>query len=84
MNSFNDPQKSLEESLQRLKLDYVDMLLLHFSFSLWDTKSPLHVVWPKMEALVDQGLAKCIGVSNFNVQLTADLLCYARIPPACN
>ena len=84
MNSFDNPQKSIEESLQRLKLNYVDMLLLHSPFSLWDTKSPLHVVWPKMETLVDQGLTKSIGVSNFNVQLIADLLCYARIPPACN
>ena len=37
-----------------------------------------------MEALVDAGLAKNIGVSNFNCQLLMDLLKVARIKPAVN
>ena len=44
----------------------------------------MHVLWAKMEALVDLGLARSIGVSNFNVQLISDMLTYARIPPAVN
>ena len=37
-----------------------------------------------MEALVDKGLVKSIGVSNFNIQMLWDMLSYARIPPAVN
>lgn len=37
-----------------------------------------------MEALVDAGLVKNIGVSNMTSQLLYDLLSYARIPPAVN
>ena len=37
-----------------------------------------------MENLVDAGLVKSIGVSNFNVQLMWDMLSYARIKPAVN
>ena len=35
-----------------------------------------------MEALVGKGLAKSIGISNFNGQLIMDLLRYAKIKPA--
>jgi diketogulonate reductase-like aldo/keto reductase len=37
-----------------------------------------------MENLVDKGLAKSIGLSNFNMQLISDMLTYARIRPFCN
>lgn len=37
-----------------------------------------------MEALVDKGLVKHIGVANFPVVLLHDLLSYSRIPPAVN
>jgi len=37
-----------------------------------------------MEALVDQGLVKSIGVSNFNVQMLWDMLSYSRIKPVIN
>ena len=45
---------------------------------------PMHKIWAQMEALVDKGLVKSIGVSNFNVQLLWDLLSYARIKPVVN
>ena len=37
-----------------------------------------------MEELVDQGLVKSIGISNFNVQAIWDLLTYCRIKPVVN
>jgi diketogulonate reductase-like aldo/keto reductase len=37
-----------------------------------------------MEALVDEGLTKSIGVSNFNAQLLWDILTYARHKPVVN
>ena len=44
----------------------------------------MHKIWAQMEALVDKGLVKSIGVSNFNVQLVWDMLSYCRIKPAVN
>lgn len=43
---------------------------------------PLHETWAAMEALVDKGLVRQIGVCNYNSGLIHDLMSYARIKPA--
>ncbi|MEO1731486.1 MAG: aldo/keto reductase [Pseudomonadota bacterium] len=43
---------------------------------------PLHATWAAMEALVEKGLVKQIGVCNYNSGLLHDLMSYARIKPA--
>ena len=87
---FHDQHRAVElavkESLARLKLDYIDLYLIHWPDSFFDAtaKVPLHILWGNLEVLVDRGLIKSLGVSNFNVQLLADLLTYARHKPVCN
>jgi 2,5-diketo-D-gluconate reductase A len=49
-------------SLKRLKLDYVDLLLIHWPFAVRD----LYVqTWQAMEDIRAEGRARAIGVSNF-------------------
>jgi D-xylose reductase len=43
---------------------------------------PIHETWRAMEGLVQSGLVRNIGVSNFNTSLLRDLLSYAEIRPA--
>lgn len=43
---------------------------------------PLNETWAAMEALVDSGLARQIGVCNYSTGLLHDLMSYARIKPA--
>ncbi|CAI2373207.1 unnamed protein product [Moneuplotes crassus] len=89
-SGFENPVKALRESLGRLNLKYVDMYLIHWPIPEFEEdkktfkKTPMHQVWQGMERCVELGIAKSIGVSNFNVQLLIDMLAYAKIPPTCN
>lgn len=80
---YKDVAGAMDKSLKKLKLDHVDMFLVHWPAS-YVSKKPLHVLWPEMEALVKSGKTKSIGVASFNTQLLWDLLSYAEIPPAVN
>ena len=63
----NDVERYLRESLARLQLNYVDCYLIHWTFNLYaPTPVPMHKLWHNMENMVDMGLTKSIGVSNFN------------------
>lgn len=55
--------KSLEESLKKLKTDYVDLVLVHWPFPEYELEQ---LIEPVMEAQ-DKGMARLIGVSNFTV-----------------
>lgn len=48
------------------------------------TKVPIRETWEAMEEICEAGLAKNIGVSNFQGSLLIDVLRYARIEPAVN
>lgn len=54
---------SLDESLERLKLDYVDLYLIHAPFD----EAQLLDQWRGLVKLKEQNKARAIGVSNFNI-----------------
>ena len=82
-----DPEKALKTSLDKLKLSYVDLYLDHWpcgkdytgenKFELVSVKD----MWPKFESLVDKGMTKSIGVSNYNVQNILIVLSIWKIKP---
>lgn len=84
-------------TLNKLHLNYLDCYLMHWpiAFKEGDEKYPLDKTnqiifssvdfidtWQSMEKLVDAGLCRSIGISNFNIEQVARLLKAARIPPA--
>ncbi|MGC8561957.1 MAG: aldo/keto reductase [Thermoplasmata archaeon] len=52
---------SVKESLRRLGLDYLDILQLHA----WDPLTPLEETMSTMNHLVEEGLIRYVGISNF-------------------
>ena len=66
-SDFANVGEALKTSLKNLQLDYVDMYLIHWPLGFYcEPKMPVHKVWPQMEDMVDKGLTRGIGVSNFN------------------
>jgi len=51
---------------------------------IFDTTTSLEETWKSMEQLVDAGLVRSIGVSNFNAQQIGIILACCRIRPAVN
>ncbi|KAK5650296.1 hypothetical protein RI129_001325 [Pyrocoelia pectoralis] len=101
-NTFHSPhlvEGALKKSLENLRLDYLDLYLIHWPFGYKeggdlfpvDTDGNLQFsdvnfvdTWKSMEKLVEQGLVKSIGVSNFNKRQIEAILNVATIRPAIN
>ncbi|CAI2376458.1 unnamed protein product [Moneuplotes crassus] len=87
---YEDPVKACQKTLKALKLDYLDLFMVHWPMPDFEKdkktfkRTPMYQVWQGMEECVRLGLTKSIGVSNFGVQMMIDMLTYADIPPACN
>ena len=71
---------STEESLNKLQLDHVDLLLLHWPNPKFDLGESLDA----MKQLLAKGKTKAIGVSNFPVALMREAVEVHKAPIACN
>ena len=88
---------ALQASLNRIGLDTADLYLVHtpFAFKPGDDQDPrdihgaviyddgvtLQETWAAMEALVDEGLTRAIGLSDIDVESTRRIVNSARIKP---
>ncbi|XP_061187906.1 aldose reductase-related protein 2-like [Saccostrea echinata] len=96
-------KRSLEISLKKLQLSYLDLYLVHFPIPLaydgndnnvfpqtetggWKAadKWDLLGTWKAMEELVDLGLTKSIGVSNFSISQIERICKVAKHKPVTN
>jgi alcohol dehydrogenase (NADP+) len=90
-----DVEVNCRDSLTKLGTDYLDLYLIHWPVCLNKGHPmppgptdycdvPIEETWKAMEALVEKGLVKAIGLSNFSVQRMEKILSFATIKPAMN
>jgi diketogulonate reductase-like aldo/keto reductase len=70
---------SLKESLTKLQMDYVDLLLIH-----WPINTEFFETWRAFEDIKKEGLAKSIGVSNYDMVHIQYLATQAHEMPVLN
>jgi len=73
-----NPERALETSLRKLKLDHVDLYLIHYPVR------ERRQSWRVFERLKQQGKASSIGVSNFTIRHLTELLADTDTVPAIN
>lgn len=73
---FGDPQKAIEESLAKLDLGYVDLLLLHHPGN-GDVAA-----YRTLEKAVEEGAVRSIGLSNWYIKELTEFLPKVDVIPA--
>ena len=76
---LGDVEGSLQRSLDRLSLDYIDLYLIH-----WPVPGCFLNTWKDMEKILESGRALSIGVSNFEIRPLEELRRVSGIVPAVN
>lgn len=88
----------LQKTLEDLNIKYLDLFLIHWPVSLKPGTAfpksvndfiapeymPIEETWKGMEEVLEQGLARHIGLSNFNVQKVENLLSNCNYMPEVN
>lgn len=75
---YEKAKASVEESLEKMKLDYIDLVLLHQPFK------DYHGAYRALVDLYKEGKIKAVGVSNFYPDRLVDLCLDADVVPAVN
>lgn len=75
---FERTRDAIDASLRRLRLDHLDLYLIHQPFG------DVHGSWRAMEAAHRAGKLRAIGVSNFHPDRLMDIMAFNEITPAVN
>lgn len=75
---YEKTKASIAESMEKLKTDYLDLVLLHQPFS------DYYGAWRALEELYDAGKIRAIGISNFYADRMVDFAAFNRIKPMVN
>lgn len=75
---YERTRDAIDKSLARLKLDYLDLYLIHQPYA------DVHGSWRAMEEAYKAGKLRAIGLSNFEPDRLMDIMAFNEIKPAIN
>ncbi|MFB5761580.1 aldo/keto reductase [Paenibacillus medicaginis] len=75
---YEKAKASIQESMDKLQLDYLDLVLIHQPFN------DYYGTYRAMEELYKEGKIKAIGLSNFYPDRYVDLVEFSEVVPAVN
>jgi 2,5-diketo-D-gluconate reductase A len=75
---YERTREAIDQSLQRLQLDYLDLYLIHQPFG------DVHGAWRAMEEAYRDGKLRAIGLSNFQPDRLMDIMAFNEVKPAVN
>ncbi len=75
---YEECRKSVLESMEKLRTDYIDLMLLHQPFG--DT----YGAWRALEELYREGKLRAIGISNHYADRMVEFASFVSIPPMVN
>lgn len=73
---YDDVLATCEKNLDELGVDYLDLYLIHWP----DPEAPMAETFRALARLVDEGMTRTIGVSNFMVEHLTEALAVAEVP----
>jgi methylglyoxal/glyoxal reductase len=76
---FDHTLRAFDQSLNKLRLDVVDLYLIH-----WPVRAHRRATWLALERIYAEGRVRAIGVSNYYPAHLDELFTYAGITPAVN
>ena len=83
---FDNTMRAFEKSLKKLKMDYLDLYLIHWPANALQFDEPHKINLDTYRALIslyEQGMVKAIGVSNFKPHHIEPLM-YTNVKPMVN
>lgn len=75
---YENAKQSIDKSLEKLKTDYIDLVLIHQPFG------DYYGTYRLLEEYYEKGIIKSIGVSNFNADRFIDIASFVKHIPMVN
>ena len=77
-HGYQDTLRSIDSSLKKIGMDYVDLLLIH------EPTGNVYEIYRAMETAYKDGKLRAIGISNFLDERYLDLVNHCKVIPAVN